>query len=131
MFQIYKWCIWCLYVEITSTSEWSPQQIKKGICGRKIDIQSLYPTTQFYDDIPVGISTWDNTETTFLSQSEMLEYIDKHFGFIECNVVCPKDDFFPTLPEKKNGKLMFDLLDKNHYVVTSAELKRAVEKDTK
>jgi hypothetical protein len=111
--------------------KWTPQQIKKGICGRKIDIQSLYPTTQFYDDIPVGIPTWDNTETTFASQSEMLAYIDTHFGFIECDVVCPKNDFFPTLPEKKDGKLMFDLLDKNHYVVTSAELKRAVEKGYK
>ncbi len=59
----------------------------------------------------------------------MLEYIDTQFGFIECDVVCPKADFFPSLPEMKDGKLMFDLTDKKHYVVTSAELKRAVEKD--
>ena len=59
----------------------------------------------------------------------MLEYyIGTHFGFIECDVVCPKADLFPSLPEKKDDKLMFDLTDKKHYVVTSAELKRAIEK---
>jgi len=118
-------------VRTQQSDNWTPKQIKKGICGRKVDIQSLYPTTQFYDDIPVGIPTWDNTETPFVSQSEMLEYIDKHFGFIKCDVVSPKDEFFPTLPERKDGKLMFDLLDKSHCVVTSAELKGPYKRDTK
>ena len=92
--------------------KWTHKELKQGICGHKIDIQSPYPTTQFYDMIPVGIPTWDNTEVEFSTQCEMLEYIDTHFGFIECDVVCPKDDFFPSLPEKKDGKLMFDLTDK-------------------
>jgi hypothetical protein len=78
--------------------------------------------------VPVGLSTWDNTEVEFSTQCEMFEYIDTHFGFIDCDVVSPKDDFFPSLPEKKDCKLMFDLTDKKHYVVTPAELKRAVEK---
>jgi hypothetical protein len=41
--------------------KWTPKELKQGICCRKIAIQSLYPTTQFYDMISVGIPTWDNT----------------------------------------------------------------------
>jgi hypothetical protein len=108
--------------------KWTAEELEKGVCGRKIDIQSLYPTTQFYDFIPVGVPKWDEVEVEFDTQEQMKQYIDTHFGFIECDVVCPKNDFFPTLPEKKDGKLVFDLTDKRKMVFTSAELGRAVDK---
>ena len=111
--------------------KWTPDELDQGICGRKIDIQSLYPTTQFYDQIPVGVPRWAEEEIEFATQDAMREYIDNHFGFIECDVVCPKRDFFPTLPEHKDGKLIFDLSDKNKMVFTSAELGRAVDKGYK
>ena len=108
--------------------KWSKEELEEGVCGRKIDIQSLYPTTQFYDTIPVGAPKWEEREEELKTKGAMKSYIDSHFGFIECDVDCPPQDFFPSLPEKKEGKLIFDLTPKRKMVFTSAELGRAVEK---
>ena len=32
--------------------------------------------------------------------------INKDFGYVECDVTCPKDLYIPVLPEKKDGKLI-------------------------
>ncbi len=102
----------CLY------KKWTPEQIAQGTCGRYMDIQSLYPTVQFYDDMPTGIPTWiDGSDVN----------IDTVFGYVECDVVPPNNLYHPVLPERRDGKLLFDLLPKEKQVFTSVELKKAIQ----
>lgn len=85
------------------------------------DIQSLYPTVQYYDLLPCGIPKWaDNV--TFSK-----EYLENHFGYYEVDIECPDNLHIPLLPEKKDMKLTFDLVNKSKAVYTSIELLRAIE----
>ena len=86
------------------------------IYGRYLDFQSLYPYVQYYKDMPVGLPTWCDTFD-----------FENDFGFVECDIECPKDLYLPVLPEKKEGKLVFDLEDKIKAVYTSIELNEAVK----
>lgn len=83
--------------------------------GRYIDVQSLYPFVQYYKSMPVGIPKW----------SKNFDF-EKDFGFVEVDIECPKKLFIPVLPEKKDGKLKFDLVNKINAVYTSVELKEAM-----
>jgi len=102
---------------------WSDEEVKNGKYGKYVDIQSLYPSVQFFDDLPFGIPIWDNNPNYVNS----IDYINSHYGYIECDVECPQELHIPLLPEKKNNKLMFDLVDKSQKVYSSIELKRAIE----
>lgn len=102
---------------------WTEQDIKEGKYGKYVDIQSLYPSVQFFDELPCGVPVWDN-EPSYENTSE---YINNHYGYIECDIVCPDNLHIPLLPEKKNNKLMFDLVNKDKKVYSSIELQRAIE----
>jgi hypothetical protein len=102
---------------------WTEADIKEGKYGKYVDIQSLYPSVQFFDDLPCGIPVWDNEP----SYENTAEYIKNHYGYIECDIVCPDNLHIPLLPEKKNNKLMFDLVNKDKKVYSSIELQRAIE----
>jgi hypothetical protein len=102
---------------------WTDEEIASGVHGKYIDIQSLYPSVQFFDDLPCGIPVYDENPTV----ENYSEYIDTHYGYIECDITCPPNLHIPLLPEKKNNKLMFDLVDKVKAVYSSVELKRALE----
>jgi hypothetical protein len=88
------------------------------------DIQSLYPTVQFFDMLPCGIPTWDISP----SINNIKEYLQNHFGYIECDIICPKYLHIPVLGEKKDCKLVFDLVDKTKVVYSSLELLKSLEK---
>jgi hypothetical protein len=109
--------------------KWTDDDIKKGRFGKYQDIQSLYPTVQFYDYMPTGVPQFKNYNSTI--ETCHLEFCDKHFGYIECDVQPPNDLYIPVLPEKKNNKLIFDLQPKTQQVFTSIELKKALEKGYK
>lgn len=84
--------------------------------GRYIDITSLYPTVNYYDEYPMGHP---------IEITENFGDITKYFGFIDCYVIPPKDLYFPVLATK-GKKLTFDLLEKRG-VWTSIELNKAIE----
>ena len=88
--------------------------------GKYIDITSLYPAVNFYDEYPLGYP---------VEITENFGDPTKYFGFIECEVECPKDLYFPVLATK-GKKLVFDLLDKRG-VWTTLELNKAIEKGYK
>ena len=90
--------------------------------GKYADITSLYPTTNYYDDYPLG-----HPEIITENFSDFTG--DEYYGFIDCDVVCPKDLYFPVLA-RKGGKLLFDLENKRG-VWTTIELKKAIEKGYK
>lgn len=102
---------------------WTEQDIKEGKYGKYVDIQSLYPSVQFFDELPCGIPKWDN-EPTYTNADD---YINSHYGYIQCDITCPQNLHVPLLPEKRNNKLMFDLIDKTKKVYSSVELKKAIE----
>jgi hypothetical protein len=95
-----------------------------------VDICSLYPTVQFNDYLPCGIPKWihpEILETEDLSTQELqLAYTNRVFGYYDVDVTCPKDLLIPVLPEVKDGKLIFDLIDKKNEVYTNIELHKAI-----
>ena len=101
---------------ISLYKDWT-NSVDEGVYGRYIDVQSLYPSVQFYDELPTGAPHWIENPTC----------IDK-IGYYEVDITPPNDLYHPVLPEKKDGKLVFDLLPKTKAVYTSIELNKAVEK---
>ena len=97
------------------------EDIKNGKHIKYQDICSLYPTVQYFDYLPSGIPKWDGEYV-----GDMKSYLENHFGYIECDIECP-NIHIPLLGEKKDGKLIFDLKDKNNCVYSSVELLKALE----
>ena len=102
--------------------KWNKEELQQGICGRYLDIQSLYPTTQFYDPLPIGIP---KTKTEF-GNIDNHEYIKTNYGWYEVDIKMNKELFIPPLVAK-DEKLTADLNDKVKQVFHSEELKRAIE----
>ena len=105
------------------------------------DITSLYPSVNFYDEYPMGhpedttykvksVFTDDfyRVKDTGLLRHKSLDFfgdIKQYFGFIECDMECPKDLYFPVLPHK-DGKLKFTLEDKRG-VWATPEINKALD----
>ena len=73
-----------------------------GEKGKYVDICSLYPTVNFFDEYPLGHPTQIKKDFKDLKAKP-------YFGFIKCKVVPPKGLYHPVLPRKRDGKLVFDL----------------------
>ena len=86
--------------------------------GKYADITSLYPTTNYYDEYPLG-------HPEIITENFKPFTGDEYYGFMDCDVICPKDLYFPVLA-RKGEKLLFDLEDKRG-VWTTIELKKAIE----
>lgn len=104
---------------------WSEEDVAQGVYGCYQDVQSLYPTVQFYKPMPVGrakILKFDNTQPT-------LAEVRSWFGFVECDLSVDREMFHPVVVGKDpaNGKLMADLRDKTRIVLTTAELHMALD----
>jgi len=106
-----------------SFRKWTDDDIANGKYGKYIDIQSLYPSVQYFNSLPTGIPVWD-IDPNF---SDVKDYISNHYGYIECDIIAPSTLHIPLLPEKKDCKLMFDLVNKNNKVYSSIELLKAIE----
>ena len=104
--------------------KWTPQEVQNDIFGKYIDINSLYPTVQYFDDLPCGIPRWEQCDPSVVDKRQ---YLEANFGYHEVDISCPKGMVIPLLPEKKNGKLIFDLAPKEKAVYTSVELLKAIE----
>jgi len=95
------------------------------------DITSLYPSVNFFDDYPMGhpddlkykvknITSDDyykigvDDDGKKIMRHKSLDYFKNprdYFGFIECDIKCPKNLYHPVLPHK-GKKLFFSLDDK-------------------
>lgn len=102
--------------------KWTPEQVQNDVYGKYIDINSLYPTVQYFDELPCGIPRWSQPSEGCVTK----EYLENNFGYHEVDILCPSM-VIPLLPEKKNGKLLFDLAPKKKAVYTSVELLKAIE----
>lgn len=98
--------------------------IQNGCKGlRYIDVQSLYPTVQYYDPMPVGYPT-----TNFFSQNQQPSQhkLRTFFGFIECDLTPYKFTFHPFIARYANKRLSMDLHPHKRVVITSVEFQAAV-----
>jgi hypothetical protein len=64
------------------------------------DYTSLYPDRQKYCRYPIGHPT---------IITENFKDVSSYFGFIMCKILPPKQLYFPVLPARINGKLLFTL----------------------
>ncbi len=105
--------------------EWSEQDVASGKYGMYQDVQSLYPTTQFYDELPVGIPTYRS-----FSDSEQADVnIEEVFGFVCCDIEPTRYLHHPIIVEydEATGRLLADLLPKKNIVVPTPELHLALQ----
>lgn len=102
--------------------EWSEEELREGKYGKYVDVQSLYPTVQFYDPLPVGIPRRVEPESL-----PTVDELKKVFGFVCCDIEPTEYLYHPVLVELREGKLMADLLPKENIVVPTPELHLALE----
>lgn len=101
---------------------------------RYLDYTSLYPSVQFGQLRGVTAKTY-NTQTILEYPIGHGVYVDNvtpddlhlYFGFVRCDVDPPEDLFIPILPERKHGKLMFDLYPKRNCTWVIKEVLLAME----
>lgn len=103
--------------------KWNDDELRQGICGRYKDIQSLYPSTQYYDPLPIGEPKWVDGNNIINYE----EFINNNYGWFEVDIDMNKEIFIPPLVAKDDGKLTADLNNKSKQVFHSVELRRALE----
>ena len=107
---------------IRTYRKWTDEELKEGKCGRYVDITSLYPSVQFYDDMPYGEPKWVKD-----IDNDILDYIKNNYGFYEVDIEMNKKEFISPLVSHKDGKLTANVEDKEKSVFHSVELINAVE----
>ena len=106
--------------------EWTPEQVSQGIYGCYQDVQSLYPTVQFYDPMPVG----EPTKVCWLEGVQpSLDQINGVFGFVCCDIKPTQYLFHPILVDldEETGRLISDLLPRYNIVIPTPELQLALQ----
>ncbi len=110
---------------IRNYKKWEDHEIANGIGGRYVDIQSLYPTVQFYDELPIGLP--EITKNVITNKKKITQIVNNTYGFIECDIKPNKNLFIPTLVFKEQGKLVGTLEDRENVVFHTTELKEALK----
>lgn len=101
---------------------WSPDDVQRGYYGVYQDVQSLYPTVQYYDPLPIGhpkITKYIGENGQTLCPQPTKEQLLAVFGFIKCDIALTKYLHHPVLVEKKDDKLIADLLPKKEVRLNS------------
>jgi hypothetical protein len=95
----------------------------KGL--RYIDIQSLYPTVQYYDPMPVGYPRTCLYNGDVARDAPSDRFLTSFIGFIECDLDPIHFIFHPLLSRYKVNKLFMDLHPLRRVTITSAEFQLA------
>jgi hypothetical protein len=106
------------------------RKIRPGEKIRYLDFTSLYPSVQYGIHNPLV----PNGERRILRYpvghpiriTHDIGPLEQYFGFVKCFIIPPKDLYIPLLPEKRDGKLIFDLQPKMG-TWTTIEVLKAVE----
>lgn len=106
--------------------EWTDAEVERGVYGKYQDVQSLYPTVQFYDPLPVG----PPVKTAWLEDVQPTEeQVRQVFGFVCCDLEPTQYLHHPILVEinPETGRLVADLLPKTRVTVPTPELHLAMD----
>lgn len=107
---------------------WTPEDVASGRYAEYKDICSLYPSVQYYDQMPLGAPEWVMYEEEFPARINERIVRRGRYGFYKVDLTCPKDLLIPVLMAKAPcGRKMCDLMDKTGVVVHSEELKVALD----
>ena len=109
-----------LHYECTPAEAGTLQSGDKGL--RYIDVQSLYPTVQFYDPLPTGYPR----TSFYYTQQPPEQTLDTFFGFIECDIAPIRYLHHPLLGRFENNRLFMDLHPHKKVVLTSVEFQLAI-----
>lgn len=106
--------------------EWSNEEVRNGIYGKYQDVQSLYPTVQFYDPLPVGPPKF---RTFSVNSQPTNEEISQWFGFACVDIKPTQYLHHPIIvdTDKDSGKLLAGLEPLEDVVVASPELHLALK----
>ena len=104
--------------------EQTPDQKDQGIGLRYVDIQSLYPTVQYYDALPVGFP-----KTHYYDQQHQPDAstLISFFGFIECDIEPLVYMHHPLICDYQATKLIAHLYPIERAVMTSVEFQEAIQ----
>lgn len=69
-----------------------------------IDVNSLYPSSQLFEEYPVG-------HPTIIRDNFSLQH-RHYFGIMKCTLIPPQKLYIPVLPARINNKLVFPLCNK-------------------
>lgn len=104
--------------------EWSPEEVHAGVYGKYQDVQSLYPTVQFYDPMPIGNTT---KKTWYQTHQPTIAQVRAVFGFVCVDIRCTRYVHHPIIVHVENGKLIADLNPKQMILVPTPELHLALD----
>ena len=99
--------------------------------GVYMDINSLYPSVQYTENLPIGHPTIiENYDGNDYELDDLIDIIKNKelYCIVECDIICPKDLYIPVLVNRSNNKLMGTLFDKQQLVYCSPELRLALTK---
>ncbi|KAI3662109.1 hypothetical protein MP638_005557 [Amoeboaphelidium occidentale] len=106
--------------------KWSDEELESGRYGVYVDIQSMYPAVQYYNDMPCGIPRWHHY--TKHNQPEE-RFLKKFIGFIKCDVKPAKYLHHPIVGtvDEKSKKYLFTMNELKQVTITSLELQVALK----
>jgi hypothetical protein len=98
--------------------ELTPEQIERGERIAYDDIVSLYPSVQFFDELPFGFPRWEhNPPVTILAT---------FFGFAKVDYIVLSYHHHPIPLYIKDKKLITDLNDHTEIYLTSVEIQKMI-----
>ena len=106
--------------------EYTAEELAEGKYACYQDVQSLYPTVQFYDPLPVG----HPKKSYWLEDSQpTLQQVKEVFGFVCCDIRPTRYLHHPVLVDLDpvTGRLLADLKPRVKIVLCTPELKLALE----
>jgi hypothetical protein len=107
--------------------EWTQEEVEAGVYGKYQDVQSLYPTVQFYDPLPVGrpkrVEFGDNDRQPTVTELENV------FGFVCCDITPTRYLHHPIIVEvsPETDRLVAALKPLKNVVVPTPELHLALK----
>ena len=106
--------------------EWSADEVAAGIYGKYQDVQSLYPTVQFYDPLPVG-----KPRKLYFSDNDQpsKQFLESLFGFVCCDITPTRYLHHPIIVEvsPETNRLVAALESLKNVVIPTPELHLALQ----
>lgn len=99
---------------------YTEKDVQEGVYAKYQDVQSLYPTVQFYKPLPVGVPKIHK-----FTVSPPLSDINNWFGLVKCDIEPSQYIHHPVLLTKED-KLMATLDPLKEVVITTPELHAAL-----
>jgi len=111
--------------------ELSSETLQQGTGMRYVDVQSLYPTVQYYDPLPIGSPVtylYGNENPMSMEEFQNLMALrdEQRVFFIECDIHPTRYVHHPVIGDFIDKKFMAHLYPLKRVILTSVEFKEAL-----